>query len=579
MTPTQPTSPSPARTDPFRWDPLDAAQACDHFRDPDHPSQRQYAQQHGIPRSTLGYWLRQADDQPDDQPDADNAALAPEARAFFRSAAGELFLRRLVLALFLVFLFGGACGLRCLALFLRRTGLDHFVAPSLGALHALGQTIQAELGTFADEERPRLAAGMEHRHIAVIPDENFHGNHICLVAAEAASGFLLVEQYADSRDADTWTAAFQQGLADLPVTVLLVSGDQAKGIIACAQHGLEARHLPELFHGCRDLCGPLLRPLFRQKEAAEKELQQAQEQVQACCHAAEQAASGRRRPGRPKDHRRHIGHAETAVLQGNQKVQECCLRQEQALQAVRGLADDFHPFDSQTGAAVEEMAMQERLEQRLQTLEEVQQEAALGAKAEEALARGQRWVESLVAALAWFWGVARILVEELELPAEVEQQVYAQLLPGLYWQEAAGRGRTAAERHQQEELAERLLRAAWAAGGGLSQLGAEQRAAVLRVSQEVVGLFARSSSSVEGRNGRLSLFRHGHTRLSAERLQALTTIHNYLNERADGTTAAERFFGTKPRDLFDWLLERMPALPRPAAKRPKKATPATAKAG
>jgi len=29
---------------------------------------------------------------------------------------------------------------------------------------------------------------------------------------------------------------------------------------------------------------------------------------------------------------------------------------------------------------------------------------------------------------------------------------------------------------------------------------------------------------------------------------ALRTIHNYVIEREDGTTAAERFFGVKPRD-------------------------------
>src|SRR4051794_26453895 len=65
----------------------------------------------------------------------------------------------------------------------------------------------------------------------------------------------------------------------------------------------------------------------------------------------------------------------------------------------------------------------------------------------------------------------------------------------------------------------------------------------------------------------------------AGRLKALTVIHNYRTQRADGTTAAERFFGKKPRDLFTWLLERLPDLPRPAAKRPNKATQTSAKAG
>ena len=41
-----------------------------------------------------------------------------------------------------------------------------------------------------------IARWMKHRHIAVVADENFHGPHVCLVAAEPSSNFLLVEQYA-----------------------------------------------------------------------------------------------------------------------------------------------------------------------------------------------------------------------------------------------------------------------------------------------------------------------------------------------------------------------------------------------
>src|SRR6266849_4125336 len=204
MTPSQSTNPDAPSTDSFRWDQPTVILAYDHFQNPDPCSQRQYARDHDIPRSTLGAWLRHHDGADPD--------VEPEVFAFFRSGPGQRFLRRLVLALFVVFLFGAACGLRRLALFLRRTRLDRFVAPSQGALHDLAQEIQDNLGTFADEERPRLAEGMPHRHIAVIADENFHGGHVCLVAAEPVSNFLLVEEYADHRDAKTWTEAIKKGI-------------------------------------------------------------------------------------------------------------------------------------------------------------------------------------------------------------------------------------------------------------------------------------------------------------------------------------------------------------------------------
>jgi hypothetical protein len=46
----------------------------------------------------------------------------------------------------------------------------------------------------------------------------------------------------------------------------------------------------------------------------------------------------------------------------------------------------------------------------------------------------------------------------------------------------------------------------------------------------------------------------------------LTAIHNYHSRRADGTTAAERFFGQRHPPLFDLVLARVSHLP-PARRR------------
>jgi hypothetical protein len=162
---------------------------------------------------------------------------------------------------------------------------------------------------------------------------------------------------------------------------------------------------------------------------------------------------------------------------------------------------------------------------------------------------------------------------------EQERAVRESLLPGLYWEGAARRGRSGEERQRLQQLAAQLRKAAWQVGGALAALPEARQQAVQRVAQECAGLFSRSSSRVEGRNGRLSLHHHGQGRLSAARLKALTVIHNDGVKRADGTTAAERFFGVKHRDLFSWLLERLPDLPRPAAKRSEKAAQPGGKAG
>jgi len=87
------------------------------------------------------------------------------------------------------------------------------------------------------------------------------------------------------------------------------------------------------------------------------------------------------------------------------------------------------------------------------------------------------------------------------------------------------------------------------------------------VAQECAELFQRSSSCVEGRNGQLALRHHSLHRLRDQKLEALTTVHNYFVRRSDGTTAAERFFGAKPGNLFEWILERVDLPGWPAQKR------------
>lgn len=249
-----------------------------------------------------------------------------------------------------------------------------------------------------------------------------------------------------------------------------------------------------------------------------------------------------------------------------QQVQQRQDRQQQVQQAVRGLGDDYHPFDAQTGQAVSAEHVQQRLEQRFETINRLAKEAEVSEAGQQKIAKARRVLPRLVASLVWFWHSVRLLVESLQLSEEAERVVYESLLPGLYWQGAAERGRTAQDKKRLRALAEQCLARAWAADSVLSRLPAELQAVVKRVGGEGVSRFVRSSSCVEGRNGQLSLHHHGSHVLSPGKLKALTVLHNYFIKRSDGSTAAERFFGQKPADLFEWLLERFPDPSRPAKK-------------
>jgi hypothetical protein len=260
----QATATAPPRQEPFRWPRLDIATALEDFSKAEQPSQRAFAEQAGIPHATFNYWTRHYAPVEDD----------PVA-AFFGSAAGEELLRRIVLAAVLTFQLQGACGVRLVGAFIERAGLDRFVATSRGAPHPLAARIEADLVAFRDAEQPALARQMKPTTITLVPDEHFHAGKPCLVGLEPVSGFLVVECYRDRREADTWKEAIQQGTAGLPVEVVQMTSDEARALLCLAEKGFAAAHSPDLFHGQHDLLKPLLLPLTRPIQQAEKELEKA----------------------------------------------------------------------------------------------------------------------------------------------------------------------------------------------------------------------------------------------------------------------------------------------------------------
>jgi Family of unknown function (DUF6399) len=539
-------------TDPFRWPTAEATKAHDHFRQPDPLSQRQYAQQTGIPRSTLGYWTRR------DDPAQADPLLHPDLVCFLGSRVGEDFLRRVVLAALTTFCLQGAAGLRLISAFLERTQLDRFVACSRGALHPLLVHLESDLAAFRDQHQPHLAGQMQPGSITVVADEHFHGPDNCLVAIEPVSNFILVERYAPRRDADTWKQAIRDGTQGMSVEVVQLTSDQAVGLLCCASKGLEVAHSPDLFHGQRDLLKPVLLPLTRPIQEAHKQLHKAAELTERLDVPDDQHQSD--------DELIALIEAVRRQRAAEQRLEEVSQRKEKAIEQVRGIGDDYHPFDRHSGLGVTAQEVGVRLGGCLDRLDELVEQAGLGERAKAAVSKCRGWVGLLVGCVGWFWGLAQTRLEDLELSQEQEQRVREKLLPGCYWEAAAGRARSSEERERLAEMAAKLKGQAWSEGP-LSELSEEERGRVQRVARETAGLFSRSSSCVEGRNGRLSLQHHGHSRVSQRRLSALTVIHNYLVERSDGTTAAQRFFGQKPPDLFDWLLERLPDLPRPAKKR------------
>ena len=173
----------------------------------------------------------------------------------------------------------------------------------------------------------------------------------------------------------------------------------------------------------------------------------------------------------------------------------------------------------------------------------------------------------MVATIAFFWLIVRAKVEALSLTPEVEQAVCDHLIPAIYLSLVSEKTRDPEQRYALLIKSEELLTPLLSHDGPLGNLETTEKVVIETVARECAQLFQRSSSCVEGRNGQLALRHHSLHRISDRKLAALTTVHNYFIKRRDGTTAAERFFGSKPRDLFEWLLGHVDLPGRPAQKR------------
>lgn len=520
-------------------------------------SHRQIAQQIDVPARTLGHWVGR------NRALIRNSSWPREVTGFFEAPEGVDFLHRLLTALHLVFVQANDCGIRNLCFFLELSGLDEFIAASYGAQRAVAEEMESLLIRFGQEEDQRLAAQMPPCEITLCEDETFHPQ-ICLVAMEPVSNFILLEQYQPQRDAATWNRCLDEKLGGLPITVCQVTSDQAKALITHAETHLGAHHSPDVFHVQYDTVKATSLALSGQTQRAFEDLERTRQNT-AALHAQQDACRQQcPQSSFPEVLEPQLQRAEADEAVASQRVAACEARQQRAQVARRGLSRDYHPVDLGSGQPMTADEVARRLASHFDALDQVAAEAGLSAHAREKLAKARRVLDAMKATVAFFWTTIAARLKSWRLSEPVEQLMREQLIPAYYLRRVAKKAPTAFLRQQLRALSEEIVARARSPDSLWATLHPDVQADLERKAQQCADLFQRSSSCVEGRNGQLSLTHHALHQLTARKLQSLTVLHNYLVRRDDSSTAAERFYGVRPRDVFLWLLEQssLPARPR-----------------
>jgi hypothetical protein len=539
-----------------RWDRLERAALFEQYRAlrTQGISERQAAKEIKVPRTTLQAW----------QMWHDTLDICPHVAAFFQSGPGLAFLHRIVIAFHLVCVEVGACGIRLVCLFLNLTGLDRFVASSYGAQQQVNRRVEEAMVAYRQDETARLAQDMPRKAITVTQDETFTGG-LCLVTMDPESNFIILEQLAQARDQASWHECMAPTLVQLNCQVMQSTSDEAPGLLAYVAHYLEAHHSPDVFHVQHELVKAVSGPMATKERVAHKAVTEAREQlerVQPHQHSAGDEPA-QRGPGRPPKEPVSLEQAEQVLEAARREHERLAQQREQVSQSIRGIGHDYHFVNLERGVRRNGHLIAADIHGHIAQVRAIAQHEGLSQSCLKRIEKAERVVPKMQATIEFVSRYVGQQVDQLDLTPPVSFAIHAKLIPSLYLDRVA-QTRTVRDGEPLRELAERLRAPLFAPGGALSGLSPEAQDQLYDEAKRLAAVFQRSSSNVEGRNGYLSLRNHQLRGLDLPRKrECFTTIHNFFLTRPDGTTAAERFFGQKPRSMFAAILASVELAPAP----------------
>nr|AFS60661.1 unknown protein [bacterium symbiont of Theonella swinhoei pTSMAC1] len=539
-----------------RWDRLERADLFAQYRElrAQGISERQAAKALKVPRTTLQAWRLWHD----------TLDICPHVAEFFQSGPGLAFLHRLVMAFHLVCLEVGACGIRLASLFLNLSGLDRFVAASYGAQQQVNGQVEQAIIDYRQSETARLAKNMPHKDITVTQDETFTGG-LCLVAMEPESNFIILERLAQARDQVEWNELMAPALQQLNCRVIQSTSDEASGLLAYVEHHLEAHHSPDLFHVQHEVSKAVCAPMATKERATDKAVIEAQEQLERVKAHLQSTHNepGKCGPGRPPKVTVSLERAEQAFEAARREHERLSEQREQIAKHIRGIGHDYHFVDLERGVRRNGQLIASDIQGHIEQIRAIAQHEGLSQNCLKRIEKAERVVPKMQATIEFVSSYVGQQVNQLDLTPPVSFAMHAKLIPSYYLDRVA-QTRTVRGGEPLRELAEGLRVPLFAPGGALSELSPEVQDQLHDEAKRLATVFQRSSSNVEGRNGYLSLRSHQLRGLDLPRKrECFTTIHNFFLTRPDGTTAAERFFGQKPRSMFAAILNSVELPPAP----------------
>ena len=536
----------------IQWERDDVASKIVDFEQARHKqSQRQFAIEQGVCRSTLQHWLARKE----------SIDASPILIEFLESPIGTAFLHRIVTAAHFVFTKDGVASIHNVSTFLNLSGLSPFVASSYSTQQRISNKMDDSMIEFEEFVRPELSQNMPAKKISLAEDETFHPQ-ICAVSMEPVSNFIVVEKYVENREGETWNRVVLQALRDLPVEVIQVASDEGRGLINHTIKGLNAHHSSDCFHVPHEIGKGTSGALASAVKKAEKEYETTVKQTQKKIDLKENYDNQPKRPpGRRPGFEKKIELAKENEHQAKSNLEVSRQNQETVRNAKAEIGKVYHPYNTETGAKQDSQKVSELLESCFENINEATKD--LSDRCKQRVEKAHRVVKNMVATIAFFFRMIDLYMDNMQILDRDRQLMHDYLIPGFYLRQVARKEKDAERKSRISEMSQELLSILTQQDGPFSEYTENDIKILEKAAEECAQIFQRSSSCVEGRNAQLSLRHHGIHKLSDRSLKAQTIVHNYYRRNRDGTTPAERFFEAKHIDLFEWLLEKMDYPARP----------------
>lgn len=464
---------------------------------------------------------------------------------FWETDEGYDWLRRLVFGTIYIFGIKRSVGAGCLSEYFAILRIDTHVAISETALRTLIHVMENLLPVYQEMCEAEQAGTV--RKAVLAGDETFFGLEVLLVLIELTSGYLLLEEAADDRSYETWLEKAQPRLDALNIEVLHAVTDRAKALVKLATDGFGCDSGADVFHAVHEVSKALGAAHHRSVEKAKCDANTSQTKLEKL----QEKNAGKA----------ELKQAQRAVEQDTNRISVREQGQKIYQQLLRSLSEIVHPFSAEDNSTQSSAQAGQRLEAQVRKIED---NASLNHVEDRkgGLDKFRRQISAQTGGIdAWWVWVLESLSDKVVGTEQKDWLMYS-LLPVFYWYRQMEKSQNAHHRNKYKQAWQCALKA-YLSHSMTTSLSSEEREQWEAWADWMSCQFHRSSSAVEGRNGCLSQMYHNGRGLTKRRLKALTVIHNYGIKRADGTTAAERLFGTEFPDLFEWLMEQMGDLPLP----------------